>query len=51
MPKMTIKEIAQLAGISASAVSIVLNNRPGFSENNYPTEQLCAESQLPQAPL
>lgn len=33
MPKMTIKEIAQLAGISASAVSIVLNNRPGVSEN------------------
>ena len=33
MPKMTIKEIARLAGVSTSAVSIVLNNRPGVSEN------------------
>ena len=33
MSKMTIKEIARLAGVSTSAVSIVLNNRPGVSEN------------------
>lgn len=32
MPKMTIKTIAELAGVSPSAVSIVLNNRPGVSE-------------------
>lgn len=32
MPKLTIKEIAQLAGVSISAVSIVLNNRKGVSE-------------------
>ncbi len=32
MPKMTIKTIAELANVSPSAVSIVLNNRPGVSE-------------------
>jgi len=32
MPKLTIKEIARIAGVSPSAVSIVLNNRPGVSE-------------------
>jgi LacI family transcriptional regulator len=30
--KVTSKEIAQLAGVSVSAVSIVLNNKPGVSE-------------------
>ncbi|MGE5557217.1 MAG: LacI family DNA-binding transcriptional regulator [Bacillota bacterium] len=32
MSKSTIKEIAKLAGVSPSAVSIVLNNKPGVSE-------------------
>lgn len=32
MPKLTIKEIAKIAGVSPSAVSIVLNNKPGVSE-------------------
>lgn len=31
MPKTTIKEVAQLAGVSPSAVSFVLNNKPGVS--------------------
>lgn len=32
MPKLTIKEIAKIAGVSTSAVSIVLNNKKGVSE-------------------
>lgn len=32
MPKLTIKEIAKIARVSPSAVSIVLNNRPGVSD-------------------
>lgn len=32
MPKLTIKDIAQMAGVSPSAVSIVLNGRSGVSE-------------------
>lgn len=32
MPKLTIKEIAKIAGVSPSAVSIVLNNKTGVSE-------------------
>lgn len=32
MGKVTSKEIARLAGVSVSAVSIVLNNKPGVSE-------------------
>ena len=34
MPKLTIKEIAKIARVSPSAVSIVLNNRPGVSRRN-----------------
>lgn len=33
MPKLTIKEIAKLAGVSPSAVSIVLNNKTGVSKD------------------
>lgn len=32
MPKLTIKEIAKIAGVSTSAVSIVLNNKKGVSD-------------------
>ncbi|MBP3633853.1 MAG: LacI family DNA-binding transcriptional regulator [Oscillospiraceae bacterium] len=32
MKRLTIKEIAQMAGVSVTAVSFVLNNKPGVSE-------------------
>ncbi len=33
MSKMTIKELAEMAGVSPTAVSFVLNGKPGVSEN------------------
>lgn len=33
MAKLTIKEIAKMAGVSPTAVSFVLNNKPGISED------------------
>ena len=32
MPKLTIVDIAKLAGVSPSTVSLVMNKRPGISE-------------------
>ncbi len=32
MQKYTIKEIAELAGVSPAAVSLAINNRPGISD-------------------
>ena len=32
MEKITIRELAQMAGVSQTAVSFVLNNKPGVSD-------------------
>ena len=35
MAKPTITDVAKLSGVSPSAVSMYLNNRPGISEETY----------------
>ncbi|WP_372634084.1 LacI family DNA-binding transcriptional regulator [Cohnella sp.] len=51
MPKLTIKEIAKLAGVSPAAVSIVLNNKKGVSdETREKVSKLIAQLQYSPNP-
>ena len=44
MKKVTVKEIAKMAGVSVTAVSFVLNNKPGVSEETRKKVQKIIEA-------